>query len=152
MVRRIILLCVAAGVAWYIVTRLRASQALSTSGGAHPPPAPASGEPVESAPGTDSSTTAATARAAPHDRIRSIIGDPSEGASDGSAPATHISEDGGPRRDPGLIKGNINRDGEKIYHLPGDPAYERTKAEQMFATIDEAEAAGFRRAGRRRAI
>jgi hypothetical protein len=46
------------------------------------------------------------------------------------------------------IKGNIREDGDKIYHLPGDPAYERTNAEQMFSTIEEAEAAGYRRAGR----
>ena len=48
------------------------------------------------------------------------------------------------------IKGNVRADGDKIYHMPGDPAYERTNAEQMFATIDEAEAAGYRRAGRTR--
>lgn len=48
------------------------------------------------------------------------------------------------------IKGNIRADGEKIYHMPQDPAYERTNAEEMFATVEEAEAAGFRRAGRPR--
>jgi hypothetical protein len=49
----------------------------------------------------------------------------------------------------GTVKGNINRDGEKIYHLPGDPAYDRTHAETMFVSAAEAEAAGFRRAGQR---
>jgi hypothetical protein len=29
----------------------------------------------------------------------------------------------------GLIKGNINRKREKIYHIPGDPWYDKTKAE-----------------------
>lgn len=44
----------------------------------------------------------------------------------------------------GLIKGNINSKGEKIYHLPGDQWYDRTKAERWFKTVQEAEAAGFR--------
>ncbi|TCI57916.1 thermonuclease [Exiguobacterium sp. SH5S13] len=46
------------------------------------------------------------------------------------------------------IKGNINRDGEKIYHVPGGASYERTNPEEMFCTEGEAEAAGFRRAAR----
>lgn len=48
----------------------------------------------------------------------------------------------------GMIKGNIRHDGERIYHMPGDPAYDRVNPEQRFATAEEAEAAGFRRAGR----
>ena len=44
-----------------------------------------------------------------------------------------------------LIKGNVNRDGEKIYHLPGQAGYERIEAEETFATEDEAQAAGYRR-------
>lgn len=44
----------------------------------------------------------------------------------------------------GLIKGNINSKGQKIYHLPGDKYYNQTKAEKMFKTIKEAEAAGYR--------
>jgi beta-lactamase superfamily II metal-dependent hydrolase len=44
----------------------------------------------------------------------------------------------------GLIKGNINSKGEKIYHLPGDPWYDRTEAEVWFKTESEAKAAGFR--------
>lgn len=43
------------------------------------------------------------------------------------------------------IKGNINREGEKIYHLPGQASYERTQAEEWFATEEEAQAAGYRR-------
>src|SRR5439155_19759065 len=42
------------------------------------------------------------------------------------------------------IKGNIRSDGTKIYHLPNDPTYARTHAEQCFATADDAQAAGFR--------
>ena len=44
-----------------------------------------------------------------------------------------------------VIKGNVNRGGEKIYHLPGQAGYDRVEAEQVFATEDEAQAAGFRR-------
>ncbi len=47
------------------------------------------------------------------------------------------------------IKGNVNSKREKIYHLPGDRDYERTKikpeeGDQMFCSVAEAEAAGFR--------
>jgi endonuclease YncB( thermonuclease family) len=47
------------------------------------------------------------------------------------------------------IKGNINRDGEKIYHLPASPAYARTHintraGERYFCTEAEARAAGWR--------
>jgi len=42
------------------------------------------------------------------------------------------------------IKGNIRSDGTKIYHLPNDPTYARTHAEQCFATTGDAQAAGFR--------
>lgn len=44
------------------------------------------------------------------------------------------------------IKGNINQAGEKIYHLPGQRFYERTKPEKNFRTEEEAMAAGFRKA------
>ncbi|GEM_PF-2365659 len=44
------------------------------------------------------------------------------------------------------IKGNINTRGEKIYHLPGQSSYERTQAEEWFASEDAAQAAGYRRA------
>lgn len=47
-----------------------------------------------------------------------------------------------------VIKGNVNREGKRIYHLPSDPYYDRTKAEAMFCNEAEAAAAGFRRAGR----
>ena len=47
-----------------------------------------------------------------------------------------------------LIKGNINKAGEKIYHLPGMQNYQKTKPEAWFKTEVEARAAGFRRAGK----
>jgi type II secretory pathway predicted ATPase ExeA len=48
-----------------------------------------------------------------------------------------------------LIKGNINRNGEKIYHAPGTPSYDLTridesKGERWFCSEDEATAAGWR--------
>ena len=44
------------------------------------------------------------------------------------------------------IKANVSSRGEKIYHLPGQASYERTQAEETFATEAEAQAAGYRRA------
>lgn len=45
-----------------------------------------------------------------------------------------------------LIKGNRNRRGELIYHIPGMPYYEQTHAEEMFCTEAQALAVGYRRA------
>lgn len=44
----------------------------------------------------------------------------------------------------GLIKGNINSRGEKIYHLPGGQFYDVTIPEVWFETEEEAIRAGFR--------
>lgn len=44
------------------------------------------------------------------------------------------------------IKGNRNRKGEWIYHLPGMPYYEATRPEELFCTEAQAQAAGYRRA------
>ncbi|RHB51088.1 thermonuclease family protein [Exiguobacterium sp. AM39-5BH] len=46
------------------------------------------------------------------------------------------------------IKGNINREGTKIYHVPNGASYERTIPEEMFCSEKEAIEAGFRRAAR----
>ena len=45
-----------------------------------------------------------------------------------------------------LIKGNRNRKGQWIYHLPGMPYYDVTRAEEMFCSEAQAQAAGYRRA------
>ena len=45
-----------------------------------------------------------------------------------------------------VIKGNRNRRGQWIYHLPGMPYYDQTRAEEMFCTEAQAQAAGYRRA------
>lgn len=44
-----------------------------------------------------------------------------------------------------LIKGNHSRRGDWIYHLPGMPYYNATRAEAYFCTEEEALAAGYRR-------
>lgn len=44
------------------------------------------------------------------------------------------------------IKGNRNRRGQWIYHLPGMPYYDQTRPEEIFCTEAEARAAGYRRA------
>lgn len=49
------------------------------------------------------------------------------------------------------VKGNINGDGEKLYHLPTCPSYKQTDidkaGEQMFVSEAEAIAAGWSKAG-----
>lgn len=50
-----------------------------------------------------------------------------------------------------LIKGNVNRSGDRIYFLPGNSAYGKVKmdkglGERWFCTEQEAEAAGWRKA------
>ena len=47
------------------------------------------------------------------------------------------------------IKGNINRQGERIYHVPGSPSYDQTRIdpernERWFCSEQEAKAAGWR--------
>jgi endonuclease YncB( thermonuclease family) len=44
------------------------------------------------------------------------------------------------------IKGNRNRKGQWIYHLPGMPYYDATRPEEWFCTEAQARAAGYRRA------
>lgn len=44
------------------------------------------------------------------------------------------------------IKGNRNRKGQWIYHMPGMLYYDQTRAEDIFCTEAEAQAAGYRRA------
>lgn len=45
------------------------------------------------------------------------------------------------------IKGNINRSGDKIYHLPNSPSYQQTNPEEWFCSEQEARDSGFRSAG-----
>lgn len=46
------------------------------------------------------------------------------------------------------IKGKIGRKGTRIYHMPGQANYDRFDADALFATEEEARAAGFRPAQR----
>jgi len=43
------------------------------------------------------------------------------------------------------IKGNRNRRGQWIYHLPGRPYYDQTRPEELFCTETQARNAGYRR-------
>lgn len=45
-----------------------------------------------------------------------------------------------------MIKGNHSRRGEWIYHLPGMPYYNQTRAEELFCWEEQAQRAGYRRA------
>lgn len=45
------------------------------------------------------------------------------------------------------IKGNINRKGAKIYHMPGSSSYEQTNPEEWFCSEQEARENGFRSSG-----
>jgi hypothetical protein len=52
-----------------------------------------------------------------------------------------------------IIKGNLNRNGERIYHLPGQLNYahvnmKKSLGERWFCTEAAAEAAGWRKASR----
>jgi hypothetical protein len=44
------------------------------------------------------------------------------------------------------IKGNVHG-GRQLYHLPDDDSYDQVLEDRTFATVEEAEAAGFRHAG-----
>lgn len=44
----------------------------------------------------------------------------------------------------GAVKGKITREGERIYHLPGQANYDRVEPDMLFETEEQARAAGFR--------
>ena len=46
-----------------------------------------------------------------------------------------------------LIKGNINRENKKIYHIPSGKYYDQTKPEKWFCTEEQALEAGFKISG-----
>ena len=65
-----------------------------------------------------------------------------------TAPRAESHDSGGCR-----IKGNISRNGERIYHVPGGYYYDRTridtsKGERCFSSEAEARAVGWRRSRR----
>lgn len=67
--------------------------------------------------------------------------------SDVQVPSQNQAKSDSSTCDQPLIKGNITRSGEKIYHTPASPQYKVTKAEEMFCTEEDAVKAGFRKAG-----
>ena len=62
-----------------------------------------------------------------------------------------VSAEGAPSHDC-IIKGNINREGERIYHMPGGNSYAKINMDvpgkRWFCSEDEAKAAGWRPAKR----
>jgi len=86
------------------------------------------------------------------ENLKGLWKDESEAEDDGRTTGAAGREQSGPAPQPPApcsdpkIKGNINSKKEKIYHLPGSPAYDRTIAEEMFCTEEEALAAGYRKA------
>ncbi|MEJ7900836.1 MAG: hypothetical protein WKF63_03270 [Thermomicrobiales bacterium] len=85
--------------------------------------------PLAATPGTDETGTAGQATAARSGPGGSVRGDES-----GSCPAEFP------------IKGNSS---SKVYHVPGIPSHDGTKAEWCFATEEQAQAAGYRPPGQR---
>ena len=114
-----------------------------------PPPTPDSYRPAPEASPSAATTPRREAGATmPQEVDVQAATAPRAASAQADAPAQEQAESEAPTEP--RIKGNIRADGERIYHLPEDPAYERTNAETMFASVEEAEAAGFRRAGRPR--
>ena len=75
-------------------------------------------------------STAAAARMAASDATTSAAASPK--------PAKKASEAARP------VKANVSRDGEKIFHLPGQASYDQLQTETVFATQSEAIEAGYR--------
>lgn len=78
---------------------------------------------------------------AAHPRANSGPRQTADRPADRSAPREQIRASGAC-----AIKGNRNRKGEWIYHLPGMPYYDATRPEEIFCTEAQAAAAGYRRA------
>mgnify|MGYP000898084258 FL=1 len=115
------------GMEGYYITRNGKTEKFS-------PSAPAPASPPASTPPAPSTPTPSTT-------------EPQEKASTQQVPAAHVNNSGpGPNGE--TIKGNINRKGERIYHVPGGASYNKTIPEAWFFTEEEAQAAGFRRAKR----
>ncbi len=138
MIRRLAVLLVLAALGWFLYTRLR------------PRPAVVVGDEADLRPDDErGGFTHPTRGTAPTPDAYRPAANAAPAAPTAAAPQADNATEARATDTTGAIKGNIRPDGEKIYHLPGDPAYARTKAEQIFATVEDAEAAGFRRAGRR---
>jgi endonuclease YncB( thermonuclease family) len=104
---------------------------------------------------TDYVSTEETAKAGARGLWSGAFEEPSVYRANGRARATRASPMAvrGPARaravggDVGCtIKGIRSRRGEWIYHLPGMPYYDRTRAEEIFCSEADAQAAGYRRA------
>ncbi|MEY8000059.1 thermonuclease family protein [Clostridium sp. Mt-5] len=79
------------------------------------------------------------------DSIKRTAGSASNIKSSSTSSGTDSSGESSTSLEHGLIKGNINSKGEKIYHMPGDKYYDKTNPEAWFNTEKEAQAAGYRK-------
>ena len=90
--------------------------------------------------GNEEKTTNSSSNTNSPTQVQSQQSSSSNYGSSASSTSTSSSQTSGH----GSIKGNINSKGEKIYHLPGDPYYNKTNPEAWFNTEAEAQAAGYR--------
>ncbi len=148
----VVLLAVCSNVAGGNRTGTMASPAAGASlGQAAPASAVLTATPDE--PGSPSRASQAPAPVA-DEPTPSAIESPSSGPVAGAAQAVALSQSeiaGGGTQPVGSdcppvspVKGNVNRKGERIYHVPGDSSYSQTKPEECFASASDAAAAGYR--------
>jgi large subunit ribosomal protein L17 len=110
----------------------------------------ASAEPTEStepAEPTDATPSAESAPAGETAEVIEVTGEVEESASTDEAPygaGSHAAKEDGSQPDGFPIKGD---EGGKQYHTPDSPSYRDAAAEVWFATEQDAEAAGFSKAG-----
>jgi endonuclease YncB( thermonuclease family) len=81
-------------------------------------------------------------------RVTPVLGSGASGAS----PESLLAEEETPPNPACQIKGNVNRDGERVFHVPGQHDYGRVNmkslAKRWFCSEEEAMAAGWRKAKR----
>jgi hypothetical protein len=111
------------------VTPPRSEPKTSTSTAGPPPGEPLPGAPLEPEPSATPVAEPLPGEALPGQPLAASQGVAPVGA---YCPATHP------------VKGNLSYSGERIYHLPNQEYYDKTKPEVCFATAGEAEQAGFR--------
>jgi endonuclease YncB( thermonuclease family) len=80
------------------------------------------------------------------EHYRHTGGLPAEVKSKGSGQRTSTRTQSAAAQGSCNIKGNRNRKGQWIYHLPWMPYYDETRAEEVFCSEAQAQAAGYRRA------
>ncbi|HZQ36082.1 MAG TPA: hypothetical protein VFD32_09130 [Dehalococcoidia bacterium] len=157
MLMRLVVLAVAAVAIWSWLGRLRGRSAGEGDEEARPgqgvglaePPGAASRFSTQAAESAAHTPRATTGRTSAPDETQAAAGPTTRPqaatpATSGSSATAGAGPAGGtaPER---RIKGNI-RGAEKLYHLPDDETYDQVIEERLFATREEAEAAGYHHA------